>query len=139
MLGGEAPGRLAIELTEHAPVADYDALCEGLTPLRRQGMQLVVDDAGAGFASLRHILRLAPDAIKLDRMLVGGIHRDRAKRALASALVAFTRDMGTTIIAEGIESREELDVLRELGVSHGQGFYLGRPLPLGLLECAPAR
>lgn len=135
----EPPTRLAIELTEHARVTDYDLLAQRLAALRRRGVRVIVDDAGAGFASLRHILQLAPDAIKLDRSLIGGIHNDRAKRALAGSLVSFARDTGTSIIAEGIETREELDALRGLGVSHGQGFYLGRPTPLRSTEPSLSR
>jgi EAL domain-containing protein (putative c-di-GMP-specific phosphodiesterase class I) len=128
---GAAPaGRLAIELTEHTRVADYGALRDALAGLRQQGARLIVDDAGAGFASLRHILRLAPDAIKLDRTLTTGIDADPARRALTTALVAFATDIRATIIAEGVASRGELETLRDLGVQHGQGYYLGRPLPL---------
>ena len=122
--------RLVIEVTEEAPVEDYDALAEGLAGLRGQGLRLAVDDAGAGFASLRHILRLSPDLIKLDVTLTRGVDYDPPRRALASALISFAAETGATIVAEGIESAAELAALRALGVGYGQGYHLGRPAPL---------
>ncbi|MFA9270802.1 MAG: EAL domain-containing protein, partial [Baekduiaceae bacterium] len=127
MLTTVATDRLVLEITEHAPVTDYDALAEGLRPLRSRGARVAVDDAGAGFASLRHILRLAPDVIKLDRSLVSGISRDKAQQALAGGLISFAEKMGALIVAEGIELAEELGTLRELGVHYGQGYLLARP------------
>ena len=124
------PGaRLALELTEHAPVEDYAALGAALAGLRSRGVQLMIDDAGAGFASLRHVLGLHPDAIKLDLSLTRDIDSDPVRRALAASLVAFAREIGATIVAEGIETRAELEALRALGVTHGQGYYLARPGP----------
>lgn len=124
----QAPAdRLVIEVTEHAPVQDYLGVGQALEPLRRRGARLAVDDAGAGFASLRHILRLAPDIIKLDIALTRDIDRDRARRALASGLIAFASEMGATIVAEGIETDGEITTLRELGVRFGQGFFLAKP------------
>ncbi len=122
--------RLAIELTEHARIDDYPALTAALAMLRARGVRLMVDDVGAGFASLHHILRLAPDGVKLDRSLTSGIEVDAARRALAAALVGFGREIGATIVAEGIETQDELHALRDLGIRCGQGFHLGRPRPL---------
>jgi diguanylate cyclase (GGDEF)-like protein/PAS domain S-box-containing protein len=124
------PGeRLAVELTEHAPVADYEALEAALAGPRSRGVQFMIDDAGAGFSSLKHVLGLHPDAIKLDLALTRDIDTDPVRRALAASLVAFAREIGATIVAEGIETREELETLRSLGVTHGQGYYLARPGP----------
>lgn len=91
-----------------------------------------VDDAGSGYASLRHILRLKPDIIKLDIDLTRAIDLDPARRALAAALVTFADKIGAIIVAEGIETASELDTLRELGVTYGQGYHLARPGPLPL-------
>ena len=129
LLAPVAGSRLALELTEHAPVADYAALEAALAGLRARGVQLMIDDAGAGFASLRHVLGLHPDAIKLDLSLTRDIDSDPVRRALAASLVAFAREIGTTIVAEGIETRAELEALRALGVTHAQGYYLARPGP----------
>src|SRR5918994_1804652 len=122
--------RLVIEITEHAQVDDYDALESALAPLRERGAQLAIDDVGAGFANLRHILRLAPDIVKLDLTLTQEIARDPARRALATSLVDFVDGVGVSIAAEGISSDEDLELLRSLGVDYGQGFYLARPSPL---------
>jgi EAL domain-containing protein (putative c-di-GMP-specific phosphodiesterase class I)/FixJ family two-component response regulator len=119
--------RLVVEITEQAQVEDYDELNVALGHLREVGVRIAVDDAGAGYASLRHILRLEPDVIKLDKSLVRNVHRDRPRRALATALISFAAEIGATIVAEGIESAEELDALRDLGVTFGQGYHLARP------------
>ena len=119
--------RVVVELTEHHVIEDYDLVIETMNDLRTRGARLAVDDTGAGFASLKHILKLAPDVIKLDLHLVRDIDSDPAKRALTAALVRFAADIGALVTAEGIESSAELDTLRDLGVEYGQGYYLGRP------------
>ncbi len=127
LLLGLPAERLVIEITEHAAVPDYDALQAALAGFRRGGARLAVDDAGSGFASLRHILLLAPDIIKLDISLTRGVDVDRAHRSLAAALIAFAAEMGIRIVAEGIETAAELEALRDLGAGYGQGYLLGRP------------
>jgi EAL domain-containing protein (putative c-di-GMP-specific phosphodiesterase class I) len=129
--------RVTLEVTEHARVDDYDALHQALTHLRREGMRLAVDDAGAGFASLQHILRLRPDVIKLDISLTRDIDTDPVRRSLATSLVRFGAEMGSTIVAEGIETAGELVALRDLGVPLGQGYHLRRPGPLPVPEVIP--
>jgi EAL domain-containing protein (putative c-di-GMP-specific phosphodiesterase class I)/CheY-like chemotaxis protein len=119
--------RTVLEVTEHAEVPDYMALAEALTPFRQRGARLAVDDAGAGFASLRHILQLEPDIIKLDISITRNVDSDRSRHALASALASFGEEMGIELVAEGIETRTELEALRALGVRFGQGYFLGRP------------
>lgn len=118
---------LVIELTEHDRVADYDTLRGALARIRDNEVRLAVDDAGAGFSSLRHILRLSPDYIKLDTELTRGIHSDAVRRSLGKALVAFAAETGATLIAEGVESRDEKETLRALGVHLGQGDFFARP------------
>src|SRR6185437_4794748 len=100
--------RIIIELTEHAPVDDYGPLKESIGHLRRSGVQIAVDDVGAGFASLRHVLLLEPDIVKLDLSLTREIETDSTSHALASALVTFCRRIGATVVAEGIESHAVL-------------------------------
>jgi EAL domain-containing protein (putative c-di-GMP-specific phosphodiesterase class I)/CheY-like chemotaxis protein len=119
--------RIIVEITEHAPIDDYEGFAPRIERLRRRGVRLAVDDAGAGFASLRHILQLSPDIIKTDMTLTRRIETDRAERALTRALISFAAEMGATIVAEGIESEAEVRTLRDLGVTYGQGFHLGRP------------
>lgn len=123
--------RVVIEVTEHADIYDYDLLAAALAPLRAHGMRLAVDDAGAGYASLRHILNLKPDIIKLDAELCRDIEDDPVRRALAASLVSFTRDIGCVLIAEGVETAETLEALKTLGIGAAQGFHLGRPMPIG--------
>ena len=122
--------RIVVELTEHVPIEDYPRVLERLAELRALGVRIAVDDTGSGYAGLSMLVRVAPDIIKLDRELVAGITRDPCRRALASALVAFSCDIGATLLAEGIEDAAELDLLRRLGVQWGQGYHLGRPAPL---------
>jgi EAL domain-containing protein (putative c-di-GMP-specific phosphodiesterase class I)/CheY-like chemotaxis protein len=133
------PTRIVIEVTEHAPIDDYDRLNMAFDRVRELGVRLAVDDAGAGFASLRHILRLAPDFIKLDRTLVDGIESNRSQQALAAGLISFAARIDATIIAEGIEQIAEVDMLSSLGVAYGQGFFLARPGPLPLSAVAERR
>lgn len=122
---------LTLELTEHAIVVDYDVLNARIDPLRARGMKLAIDDAGAGFAGLQHILRLQPDIIKLDMALIRDIDVDPARRALASAMQMFARQTGAVLIAEGVETREELATLARLSFMRAQGYLLGRPAPVG--------
>jgi EAL domain-containing protein (putative c-di-GMP-specific phosphodiesterase class I)/CheY-like chemotaxis protein len=130
LVAGIDATRVVVEVTEHAPIVDYDGLSQALARLRTLGIRLAIDDAGAGFASLRHILRLAPNFIKLDRTLIAGIQRDRTKQALAAGLISFAEKIDAGIVAEGIERAAELAALRELGVGFGQGYFLARPAPL---------
>lgn len=122
--------RVLFEVSEHARVHDYDELNSALAKLRERGGRLAIDDAGAGFASLQHILRLRPDFIKLDMTLTRGVDTDPARRALATALTNFAAEIGARIIAEGIETLDEMDALVALGIGLGQGFYLGYPQAL---------
>ena len=128
------PRPLILELTEHVEVDDYAALQRVTAQLRSRGIRIAVDDAGAGFASLRHVIRLGPDVIKLDLTLTRDIHRDPVRRALAASLADFARRTGTTLVAEGVEQQAELDALRELGVDAAQGYLLGRPVGIDQLS-----
>jgi EAL domain-containing protein (putative c-di-GMP-specific phosphodiesterase class I)/DNA-binding NarL/FixJ family response regulator len=122
--------RLVVEMTEHASVDDYEKLNAAVHELRWRGLRLAIDDVGAGFASLRHILELSPDFMKLDVTLTRDIDREPPRRILAGALATFANGIGIQIIAEGIQTQEELATLQSLDVAYGQGFYLGKPGPL---------
>lgn len=134
--------RLVLELTEHAAVADYKLLCQHLDRLRHQGVRLAIDDAGAGHSGLKQIVSLRPDIIKLDMGLTRNVDSDPARRALASALIYYAKETGCQILAEGIETASELETLKKLGITKGQGYLLGRPVPfaaaLELATSAPA-
>lgn len=122
--------RLVLEVTEHASINDYSAVTAILAPFREKGLRLAVDDAGAGYASFRHILKLKPDVIKLDISLIQRIDIDQSCRALAAALIRFAEETGSKVLAEGVETYAEFDILRGLKVANAQGFLLGRPQPL---------
>jgi EAL domain-containing protein (putative c-di-GMP-specific phosphodiesterase class I)/CheY-like chemotaxis protein len=126
--------RIVIEITEHEAVADYERLTQALQRLRALGAKVAIDDAGAGFASLRHILLIAPEIIKIDVSLTSRIDSDPRRRALAAALISFAEEMSIDVIAEGIETEDEHMALQVLGVRLGQGYYLGRPGPLDELD-----
>lgn len=129
VLGDRAIDRLTLEVTEHAAVKCYDQLNAELAPLRARGLKLAIDDAGAGFAGLQHILRLEPDVIKLDMTLIRTIDADPARRALAGAMQMFARQTGAVLVAEGVETRDELSTLVQLGFMRAQGYLLGKPKP----------
>lgn len=120
-----AKRRLVVEITEHEPFPDDFA--EQLKPLRAEGIELAVDDAGAGFASFTQLLRLRPDIIKIDGELTRGIENDPVKRALAGSIVQLATELGSLTIAEAIECHPQMLALRGLGINFGQGFLLGRP------------
>ena len=124
-LVGESTRPLVLELTEHVPIDDYHRVRAALARLGAVG--LAVDDAGAGYASLRHILELRPTYAKLDISLVRRIDDDDLRQALAAGLQYFAFKTGCRLIAEGVESDGEADVLRRLGVEFGQGYLFGKP------------
>ncbi|GIZ53372.1 sensor domain-containing phosphodiesterase [Noviherbaspirillum aridicola] len=128
---GYALNRVVLEITEHAFVDHYEDLGRLMQPLRERGMQVAVDDAGAGYASFRHILNLDPDRIKLDMSLTRNIDTDRSRRALTAAFARFAGETGISLVAEGVETPGEAATLSELGVHKLQGYYIARPLEIG--------
>jgi EAL domain-containing protein (putative c-di-GMP-specific phosphodiesterase class I) len=132
-----------IEITEQVPVESYAGLRAALDHLRGH-VRVAVDDAGAGYAGLRHILEIRPQIVKLDIALVRGVNADPARRALISSMVTFAGETDCALVAEGVETEEELATLRALGVTFGQGYLFGRPapieqlLPAGRSEPAPS-
>ena len=125
----ELPDHLVIELTEQEAVDDYEALRRDLAPWLSRGVRIAIDDTGAGYSSLRHVIELTPDFLKLDRELVRDLDNDRNRRALVSAVAAFASEVGTSVIAEGVETGTELGVLRDAEVDLVQGYLLARPGP----------
>ena len=118
--------RIVLELSEHDPVEDYGVLAAALDPLRAKGMRLAIDDVGAGFSSLRHILLTAPDVIKLDRSIIAGVAADEVLLTLVQALVNFVHGTGAVVVAEGVETKDDATVLRAAGVDYAQGWYFAR-------------
>jgi len=124
--------RIALEITEHVVIDDYKAIRRAVAKFG-PNVSLAVDDAGAGFASLRHVVELGPRYLKLDVGLIRGVDRDPTRQAMVAGLAHFATRAGCEVIAEGIEKSGELKMLRELGVGLGQGYLLGRPRPLPMI------
>ena len=120
---------IVVELTEHEAFGDEGELDAALADLRARGARVALDDAGAGYAGLQQMIRVAPDILKLDRTLVHGAHADPSRQALLEALIAFASSTGAAICAEGVEDRDDLRVLVALDVSYAQGYALCRPAP----------
>jgi EAL domain-containing protein (putative c-di-GMP-specific phosphodiesterase class I) len=121
------PRRLVIEITEHEAVEDYAALTAALCLPRAAGVRIAVDDAGAGYASFKHVLKLRPDFIKIDLSLVRDIHLDEVQQVLVALLVTFAGNVDAVLVAEGVEQQAELDTLVDLGVRYMQGYLLCPP------------
>jgi EAL domain-containing protein (putative c-di-GMP-specific phosphodiesterase class I) len=132
LLGRVDLRRVVLEITEHAAVHDYNRVQTMLRPFRDAGARLAIDDVGSGFASLRHVLRLEPEVIKIDRSLVTEVADDPAQRAVAAAFGRLAEALGTKLVAEGVEDTRTLAVLAEAGITHAQGWLFARagPLPL---------
>ena len=131
---GIEPDRIVLEITERT-YAVYEGLFrEVLARFRQQNFRIAVDDVGTGYSNLSSLAEIEPDYLKFDNVFVRGIDRRRVKQDLLEALMSFARKMKTKVIAEGIESKEELKVLQNLGVPYGQGFLLARPMPLAEIE-----
>jgi EAL domain-containing protein (putative c-di-GMP-specific phosphodiesterase class I) len=118
-----------LEITEHEPVDDYEALRSALREVGPD-VRLAVDDAGAGFASLKHILELRPAYVKLDRALVGGIDGDKARQGLVAGMRHFAQSIDCELVAEGVETEAERRTLLDLDIRLGQGYLFGQPGPV---------
>lgn len=125
-----ALNRIVLEVTEHVEIARYDAVNDALAPLRERGLRVAVDDTGAGYASLNHVLQLRPDIVKLDRSLISQVANDPARRTLITALILLSLELGATVTAEGVETAAEMDTLTSLGADAVQGYLLARPTTL---------
>lgn len=136
LLTDVAPHQVRIELTEHEQIENYQQFRQCLRPLSQRGFKICIDDVGAGFASLKHILELEPDVIKLDLSLAHNIHHDRKRQALITGLLAFASSFACQVVAEGVETAAEYRALRELGVCWFQGWYFARPLEFDQLLSA---
>lgn len=134
----EADRPVTVEITEHAGVEDYDGLSTKIDTLRALGVRIAVDDAGAGIASLRHIVQLAPHVIKLDISLTQGVASSPLRRALAGSLIEFAQQTGAQLLVEGIEDAEDLIAWTHLGAHAAQGYLVGRPSSLPVPRVSPA-
>ena len=116
-----------LEITEGVPLSHF-RLCQSiLSEVRGRGVYLVVDDLGAGYSNLRYIADLHPRVVKLDRDLVAGLRKGSRMFKLVSAIVVLCRELDAMVVAEGIETVEELEAVQEAGARFGQGYLLARP------------
>ncbi|WP_229776576.1 EAL domain-containing protein [Deinococcus ruber] len=122
--------RLVFEVTESEAFPDLTLLRSILERYRQEGAQVALDDLGAGHTSLNYLSELKPDIVKLDRGLVSGLHREDRRVPLITALIGYAHDLGIRVVAEGIETPDELAQIIALGADYAQGYFLGRPSPV---------
>jgi EAL domain-containing protein (putative c-di-GMP-specific phosphodiesterase class I) len=127
LLDGSPGERLTIELTEHLAIDDYPRARRVVDELRATGVRLAIDDVGTGYSSLRHIVELEPERIKLDRTFIAGVETNRIWAQMAEALVQVAGGTGARLVAEGIETERQLEIARDLGIRYGQGYFIARP------------
>lgn len=131
------PRQVVIEVTERTYAENQELFSGVLRELRKEGFRVAVDDLGSGYSNLSALADIRPEFLKFDHLFTKDIHRNRIKQDLLGAILSFAMKMDTQVIAEGIESLDELEALRRLGVPLGQGFYLGRPGPIGSIQTSP--
>jgi EAL domain-containing protein (putative c-di-GMP-specific phosphodiesterase class I) len=128
------PQHLTLELTENILMERLEAALPLLSELRRLGVGLSVDDFGTGYSSLRHLAILPVNSLKIDRAFVADLHRGSNEAAVVRAIILLGNSLGKSIIAEGIETAPQMEQLRQMGCSSGQGFHLSRPLAAELID-----
>ncbi|WP_410621760.1 EAL domain-containing protein [Amycolatopsis sp. cmx-8-4] len=126
---GLPAGALCLEVTESALMRDQEAAGEVLAALRSLGVLLAIDDFGTGYSSLAQLRRLTLDTLKIDRSFITGIAESHDAEAIVTSIIAMAHAVDLTVIAEGVETAEQLELLRRLGCDQAQGFHLGRPIP----------
>ena len=126
---GISPQRIVLEITETAVISDRGLAVENASLLRSAGFSLSIDDFGAGYSSMQNINRLAPEEIKIDRLFVSDLTSNETHQTLCRSLIHLSKDLHTHATAEGIETQEQLDLLKSWGCHSGQGYYLYRPMP----------
>lgn len=133
-----APASIVVEITESERVLDMNALIVAFKDLRREGVQFALDDFGDGRSSLRLWAELRPEIVKIDKYFVKSLPTEAIKVQTLKGLIRFAETFGTVLVAEGIETADELKIVRDLGIELGQGFFLGRPAALPAKSIPPA-
>jgi len=128
---GLAPDRVVLEVTEHAAVRDFASLRRVLEDVRGMGFRLAMDDFGSGYSGLHTIAEIRPDYLKIDMSLVRDLHLHPIKRELIATISRFSESTGIAIVAEGVETEDELNSLSKVGVRCAQGFLFAEP------DCPP--
>ena len=126
---GRVPPDLCLELTESVFMEDVDYFGRTLASLKALGVDLAIDDFGTGYSSLSYLKRFPVDAVKVDRAFVDGLGTDPHDSALVAAIVAMADALGLEVTAEGVETQDQLAILKRLQCRRAQGFYLARPMP----------
>jgi diguanylate cyclase (GGDEF)-like protein len=130
---GIEPEALQLEITEHQLMADPKRVQWQIHRLRKLGVTLAIDDFGTGYSSLSHLKQLSAGTLKIDRSFIKGLPRDHESAAIVGAVVAMAHTLGMKVVAEGVETEDQLEMVRQLGCDQVQGFLLGRPLAAGQL------
>jgi diguanylate cyclase (GGDEF)-like protein/PAS domain S-box-containing protein len=133
---GIEPGRVQIEVTEHVLLDDEERAIEQIAALKDLGLQIVIDDFGTGYASLSYLRRFPVDLLKVDRSFVSGVTGASGDAAIVQGVIDMAHRLGLEAVAEGVESREQLETLRILGCERAQGYHLGPPVPAAAVELA---
>jgi len=128
------PSNLVVEVVEHSPYWNHHEFIQSTKRLRDLGVRIAVDDLGVAYSSFKVILDANPEFLKIDIYITRGCHRDHVRRSMIESFVFLGRSVGAQVIAEGIELKRDLDVLRSLGVSMFQGYMLGKPQPASQLK-----
>jgi EAL domain-containing protein (putative c-di-GMP-specific phosphodiesterase class I) len=131
---GLDPRLLKLEITESAVMADAETAVATLRRLKDLGVGLAIDDFGTGYSSLNYLRHFPVDALKIDRAFVAGLGRDAGDAAIVAAVIGLANTLGLRVVAEGIETIEQVGLLRTMGCEQGQGYRFGRPQPVGPTE-----
>ena len=128
---GVSPEKIVIEITEHFPSEDVSRLISALDTYRAMGVEVAIDDFGAGYSGMRQWLDIEPDYVKLDGHFVHNVNEDNKKRLFMESVKSLTDKLGCKLIVEGVETKEEFGFVSDLGVDLVQGYFIGYPEPLG--------
>jgi EAL domain-containing protein (putative c-di-GMP-specific phosphodiesterase class I) len=131
---GLAPSALTLEITETTLMRDVASACERLEEIKALGVRVAIDDFGTGYASLSHLQRMPVDVLKIDRSFVAALHDGGQSRELLQAIIGVGKALSLAVVAEGIEDREQMATLEEMGCEMAQGFLLGRPSESDAIE-----
>lgn len=119
--------RVVLEITEQSQAIDVKSARRYLDHLRSLGMKVAIDDFGTGYSNFTLVSELEPEYVKLDKSIISQLDTSASARRTLQGMVSFARQVGTLLIAEGIETREQLEIVRDTGIPYGQGYYLGYP------------
>ncbi|WP_052063388.1 EAL domain-containing protein [Nitrincola sp. A-D6] len=132
---GLKPSQLCVEITEGALIRDMEQAVVQLSELRKLGIRVAIDDFGTGYSSLSYLKRLPIDFLKIDQTFVADIETDQDDQAIICAIINMAQSLGIGLIAEGVETQEQLDFLKSQGCDIAQGYFFARPMPVDQIKC----